>query len=185
MNIHVKELEWNEDRDDDGTEIHRTRGGSVNLPYAIYEDGFTKKPFGLSLNQLRLGSFDTADEAKAAAQADFEQRIRSALAIPAERPAGGGGVEDSEALKAASIEYWNHGGRALSETSPDRLQAACRAYAAALRPSPALPAAGELSDEAIDAAIREWMSGDDRTADGFRVRMRAAIRAALRNDGGE
>jgi hypothetical protein len=36
-----------------------------------------------------------------------------------------------------------------------------------------------LDDERIDAAIREWMSSDDRSADGFRLRMRAAIDAAL------
>lgn len=78
----VKALEWKEDQDDDGTEIHRTRGGEVNLPYTIYEDGFTSKPFGLTLNQLRIGSFDTVPEAKAAAQADYERRIRSALIDP-------------------------------------------------------------------------------------------------------
>lgn len=78
----VKALEWKEDQDDDGTEIHRTRGGEVNLPYTIYEDGFTSKPFGLTLNQLRIGSFDTVPEAKAAAQADYERRIRSALIEP-------------------------------------------------------------------------------------------------------
>jgi hypothetical protein len=36
-----------------------------------------------------------------------------------------------------------------------------------------------LTDEQIDAGIRAWMSIDDRTADGFRYRMRAAIDAAL------
>src|SRR5690606_27197172 len=79
----VKALEWQEARDDDGTEIHRTHGGEVNLPYSIYEDGFTKNPFGLSLNQLRIGSFSTVNGAKAAAQADYERRILSALAEPA------------------------------------------------------------------------------------------------------
>jgi len=41
------------------------------------------------------------------------------------------------------------------------------------RPAEAIP------DDRIDAAIREWMSSDDRSADGFRVRMRAALTAAL------
>lgn len=38
--------------------------------------------------------------------------------------------------------------------------------------------ASQFTDEQVDAAIREWMGDDDRTADGFRRRMRAALSAA-------
>jgi hypothetical protein len=43
--------------------------------------------------------------------------------------------------------------------------------------SPAPASKGAVSDEQIDAAIREWMSIDDSTADGYRYRMRAALAA--------
>lgn len=73
----VKALEWREDHP------AYFRAGSVAGIYAInFYAGLKHGAAQLNHNHGTAEYFDTIEEAKAAAQADFDQRIRSALASP-------------------------------------------------------------------------------------------------------
>jgi hypothetical protein len=87
--LRVKQLEWVED-DDNGRAMWRART-DLGPVYTVYDDGFSTPPYRLCLHQLHLGSFNIVGVAQSAAQADFEQRIRSALS-----PAGADEGKESE-----------------------------------------------------------------------------------------
>ena len=70
--VEVKALEW-----------HADNAHSIVGRYWIT---YTGGRIGLHRDQQRIGKFGSPDEAKAAAQADFEARIRSALAARAAMP---------------------------------------------------------------------------------------------------
>lgn len=78
--ISVKLLEWVEHGDLDFV-WHRANP-PIGPRYNIEDDGFSEKKNHLTAGQLVIGNFETLDEAKAAAQADFAERILSCLSIP-------------------------------------------------------------------------------------------------------
>lgn len=74
--VEVKPLEWRESGDWTAVllaDLYRIEDQGRNWPTDRY---------WLDFNEHRLGKFDTLDEAKAAAQADYEKRILSALTTP-------------------------------------------------------------------------------------------------------
>lgn len=89
--VRVKPLEWVEHGDQDFVWYRAMT--TVGLRYNVEDDGFSEKKFHLTVGQLVLGNFDVLDEAKAAAQADYERRILSALSAPAPAP-----TKDDESL---------------------------------------------------------------------------------------
>jgi hypothetical protein len=77
LNVSVKPLEWVEHGDRDFI-WHRAMP-PIGSRYNIEDDGFSEKKHHLTVGQLVIGNFDVLDEAKAAAQSDYEQRIMSAV----------------------------------------------------------------------------------------------------------
>ena len=80
----VKALEWNLTCTlKDGQTVWCAEAPGLNMTYSIWSspDGSAVSPFGSS--NIHNGFFETLDEGKAAAQADYESRIRSALTPPA------------------------------------------------------------------------------------------------------
>lgn len=80
--IRVKPLEWVEHGDQDFV-WHRAMS-PIGYRYNIEDDGFSEKKHHLTVGQLVLGNFETLDEAKAAAQGDYDDRVLSCVAINAE-----------------------------------------------------------------------------------------------------
>ena len=77
--VAIKELEWRDDpgNDKDFHTIH------ANPPLAYYQIWwFRSGPYWLKQSAPSPVKYDTLDLAKAAAQADYDRRIRTALAIP-------------------------------------------------------------------------------------------------------
>jgi len=95
----VKPLEWEEtfqDRGDGSSELSgweaETPGFSVFYTIEIEVSGFLLRRQDLDVTEL--GAFTDPDEAKAAAQADYEQRILSALEPRTSPPEPASGLED-------------------------------------------------------------------------------------------
>ncbi|WP_457659547.1 hypothetical protein [Sinorhizobium medicae] len=86
----IKPLEWIEHGDQDFV-WHRATP-PIGFRYNIEDDGFSEKKHHLTVGQLVIGNFDTLYEAKAAAQQDYERRIRSCLLDKPEAVEGGCGI---------------------------------------------------------------------------------------------
>lgn len=130
--VRVKPLEWDEtfqDRGDGSSELSgweaETPGFSVFYTVEIEVSGFALRR--QDLNVTELGTFTDPDEAKAAAQADFDQRIRSALASPPS-PAQ---VTDAlrHAFRNANESDWSHLFAVLPDTGRGRFWQAVMAEA--------------------------------------------------------
>ncbi|MFG1413451.1 hypothetical protein V5G24_20280 [Xanthobacter sp. VTT E-85241] len=133
----VKPLEWNPFRAETAFGYYfiddQSDRSSVDL------DG--RQPFLLSGSRIDLSRYASLTDAKAAAQSDYEQRIRSALVIePAAAPMGINAVEvvreafakrDDGDGRTDLGRYWRSGADDKSATMEDGLLAA-RAVLAAL-----------------------------------------------------
>lgn len=82
--VKVKPLEWVEHGDRDLV-WHRAMP-PIGFRYNIEDDGFAEKKLTLTVGQLVVGNFDVLDEAKAAAQADYDRRVLSCLTHPFAAP---------------------------------------------------------------------------------------------------
>lgn len=96
--VSVKALEWF----DVSEELEKHRASPpIGPTYIVEDDGFTEG-YHVNACQLVLGNFDTLEAAKAAAQADYETRIRSALVARVRMVAGSDSL-DKEGLQAREI----------------------------------------------------------------------------------
>lgn len=75
--VAVKALEWVEETQ--YLEVWRA-WPDCGLVFTVEDDGFSSSKYRTSVGQKVIGYFSTLIEAKAAAQADYEARVRSALA---------------------------------------------------------------------------------------------------------
>lgn len=75
----VKPLEWADESE--GLECWRARP-PLGPIYTLEDDGFSSRKYHVTANQLVLGTFNSLATAKAAAQADYDQRILSDLSTP-------------------------------------------------------------------------------------------------------
>lgn len=83
--LKVKALEWEDEDEGQGLECWRARP-PLGPIYTLEDDGFSSLKYHVTANQLVLGTFKDLATAKAAAQADYEARIRAALSaqVPCE-----------------------------------------------------------------------------------------------------
>lgn len=75
-NVSIKSLDWKDLSD--GRPCHRA-APAVGPVYWVEDDGLSEKKYHVRAHHLVLGNVDDLDDAKAVAQADYEQRILSAL----------------------------------------------------------------------------------------------------------
>ena len=125
-------------------------------------------------------------------------RVRAALAIPAERPAGGGGV-DAKTLVTNAFQASRANVFLETPVGADLYEKLVTAVSALSHPSPALPAAGEVERvaRAIAAELGNQDQGEPFVLDALLTlpwldqgevdfgKVAVAALAALRNDGGE
>ncbi|WP_457661242.1 hypothetical protein [Sinorhizobium medicae] len=151
----IKPLEWIEHGDQDFV-WHRATP-PIGFRYNIEDDGFSEKKHHLTVGQLVIGNFDTLYEAKAAAQQDYERRIRSCLLDKPEAVEGGAeygkGLRDGvrEAIQIASEQAAlmadlaieglpeNSGTRQAMEAALTRFATTLRDTLSALSPSDTAP----------------------------------------------
>jgi hypothetical protein len=83
MRPQVKSLDWQEryqtNADGESEVVGYVAMTGLGAPYRIEIDYFNTKEWQLSYGGV-MGNFETHDEAKVAAQSDFERRVLSALA---------------------------------------------------------------------------------------------------------
>lgn len=148
--VAVKALEWD---DLPGNRIAASSRSNVcGVHYAIYQDSGRFEPvWSGSLGTL----YDTVDEAKAAAQADFDQRIRSALTHPAppldEAAPGIVGLIERLAYRVGNPSAWDAYDEAASELMREAVAALRQPVQATGRPAPPLVATDEMVEFVTEA----------------------------------
>jgi hypothetical protein len=75
--VKVNSLDWQEETQ--YLEMWRARP-ECGLVFTVEDDGFSASKYRASVGHKVIGYFDNLDDAKVAAQSDFEMRIRAALA---------------------------------------------------------------------------------------------------------
>lgn len=157
VGVAVKALEW----------VHMKGSGELSYDAKCLVGTYTARKYAAYLNNLIVDGSQSAitiTEAKAAAQADFEARIRSALSQPEVTPA------PSQDAAVAVREFVNELGNRIkitiegplstSENTLTHLEAVhlSDALAAAIRPTPSQDAEAQPEAQAVPEGLKKAIS---------------------------
>lgn len=163
----VKPLEW--DAEENGDFIAVSAVGWFHI-------GRSVSSWNLTMPSGKVASFATLDEAKAAAQADYEARILSALTTP---PAQAVGVPDVDAMAIAFLDGFTHGNAQWDHMQDHHKESYREGIRSMLTASPTPPADADLRAEVdrlkeLNERLYARLHHDEETINGPETRATTA-----------